>query len=99
MPPRPARRLATAAVLAATLPGTASCAVGPERATPVGVVAAAILLGKIATSSADAESTRVAVLPFEIRSPDTTDVYLAEGLAEDVVEAPHLARGEVREAG
>lgn len=41
MPPRTARRLATAAVLAATLPGTASCAVGAERATPVGVVAAA----------------------------------------------------------
>lgn len=41
MPPRTARRLATAAVLAATLPGTASCAVGSERATPVGVVAAA----------------------------------------------------------
>ncbi|MEU4369261.1 TlpA family protein disulfide reductase [Micromonospora chersina] len=41
MPPRTARRLVTAAVLAATLPGAASCAVGPERATPVGVVAAA----------------------------------------------------------
>ncbi|MFG2107076.1 TlpA family protein disulfide reductase [Micromonospora chersina] len=41
MPPRTARRLVTAAVLAATLPAAASCAVDPERATPVGVVAAA----------------------------------------------------------
>ncbi|MFE9958484.1 redoxin domain-containing protein [Micromonospora sp. NPDC005299] len=35
------RRLVTAAVLAVTLPGAASCAVGPERATPVGAVAPA----------------------------------------------------------
>ncbi|MEU4480685.1 redoxin domain-containing protein [Micromonospora sp. NPDC023966] len=41
MPPRTARRLVTAAVLAATLPGAVSCAVRPERATPVGAVAAA----------------------------------------------------------
>ncbi|KAB1908774.1 redoxin domain-containing protein [Micromonospora sp. AMSO31t] len=38
---RTARRLVTAALLAATLPGAASCAVGPERATPVGAVAPA----------------------------------------------------------
>lgn len=41
MRPRTARRLVTAAVLAATLPGAASCAVGPERPTPVGAVAPA----------------------------------------------------------
>jgi peroxiredoxin len=41
MRPRTARRLVTAAVLAAALPGAASCAVGPERATPVGAVAPA----------------------------------------------------------
>ncbi|MET7969052.1 redoxin domain-containing protein [Micromonospora sp. NPDC005305] len=41
MRPRTARRLVTAALLAATLPGAASCAVGPERATPVGAVAPA----------------------------------------------------------
>ncbi|MET8912313.1 redoxin domain-containing protein [Micromonospora sp. NPDC004551] len=41
MIPRTTRRLATAAVLAVTLPGAVSCAVGPEPATPVGAVAAA----------------------------------------------------------
>ncbi|WP_262282175.1 redoxin domain-containing protein [Micromonospora sp. MA102] len=41
MRPRTARRLVTAAVLAATLPGAASCAVGPERTIPVGAVAPA----------------------------------------------------------
>ncbi|MFC0033515.1 redoxin domain-containing protein [Micromonospora chaiyaphumensis] len=41
MRPRTARRLLAAAVLAATLPGAVSCAVGPERATPVGAVAPA----------------------------------------------------------
>ncbi|MGR6321410.1 redoxin domain-containing protein [Micromonospora soli] len=40
LPARVARRLVPAALLAVALPATAACAVGPERATPVGVVAA-----------------------------------------------------------
>ena len=65
MPPRTARRLVTAAVLAATLPGAASCAVGPERATPVGVVAAA----SPAAAPAGSASPAAPVVP--VRVPET----------------------------
>ncbi|MFG1832112.1 TlpA family protein disulfide reductase [Micromonospora chersina] len=65
MPPRTARRLVTAAVLAATLPGAASCAVGPERATPVGVVAAA----PPAAAPAGSASPAAPVVP--VRVPET----------------------------
>ncbi|MGW9194647.1 TlpA family protein disulfide reductase [Micromonospora chersina] len=65
MPPRTARRLVTAAVLAATLPGAASCAVGPERATPVGVVAAA----SPAAAPAGSASPAAPVVPARV--PET----------------------------
>ncbi|SCL70346.1 TlpA family protein disulfide reductase [Micromonospora chersina] len=65
MPPRTARRLVTAAVLAATLPGAASCAVGPERATPVGVVAAA----SPAAAPAGSPSPAAPVVPARV--PET----------------------------
>ncbi|MEU1838554.1 TlpA family protein disulfide reductase [Micromonospora chersina] len=65
MPPRTARRLVTAAVLAATLPGAASCAVGPDRATPVGVVAAA----SPAAAPAGSASPAAPVVP--VRVPET----------------------------
>ncbi|MGW4153762.1 TlpA family protein disulfide reductase [Micromonospora chersina] len=65
MPPRTARHLVTAAVLAATLPGAASCAVGPERATPVGVVAAA----SPAAAPAGSASPTAPVVPARV--PET----------------------------
>ncbi|MEW2328480.1 redoxin domain-containing protein [Micromonospora chersina] len=65
MPPRTARRLVTAAVLAATLPGAASCAVAPERATPVGVVAAA----SPAAAPAGSASPAAPVVPARV--PET----------------------------
>lgn len=65
MPPRTARRLVTVAVLAATLPGAASCAVGPERATPVGVVAAA----SPAAAPAGSASPAAPVVPARV--PET----------------------------
>lgn len=65
MRPRTARRLVTAAVLAATLPGAASCAVGPERATPVGVVAAA------SPTAAPAGSASPAAPVVPARVPET----------------------------
>ncbi|MET8836027.1 redoxin domain-containing protein [Micromonospora sp. NPDC004540] len=64
MPPRTAR-LVTAAVLAATLPGAVSCAVGPERATPVGAVAAA----SPAAGSASPAAPAAPVVPARV--PET----------------------------
>ncbi|PSK62048.1 Soluble secreted antigen MPT53 [Micromonospora sp. MH33] len=81
MRPRTARRLATAAVLAATLPGAASCAVGPERATPVGVVAAASPTAGSASPAAPVVPARVPeTLSFSAKTLDGT-AFSAAALA------------------
>ena len=66
MPPRTARRLGVAAVLAATLAGPTACAVGPERATPAGAATAGSTTAPAAsapTTSAGAPSTPPARVP------------------------------------
>ncbi|WBB75096.1 redoxin domain-containing protein [Micromonospora sp. WMMD1128] len=62
MPPRTVRHLGAATVLAATLAGTAACAVGPARtATPVDAVAAAPSAAPTTTASPTAPVVPAAV--------------------------------------
>ncbi|GAB3068832.1 TlpA family protein disulfide reductase [Micromonospora schwarzwaldensis] len=82
MPPRTVHRLGAAAVLAATLVGTAACAVGPERATPAG--AAPAVSTAAPTASAGAPSASPARVPttlaFTARTLDGT-AFSAAALA------------------
>ncbi|MEU1684830.1 redoxin domain-containing protein [Micromonospora sp. NPDC005707] len=81
MRPPTARRLVTAAVLAVTLPGAASCAVGPERATPVGAVAPAPAASASASPAAPVVPARVPeTLSFTAKTLDGT-AFSAAALA------------------
>ncbi|WP_433282716.1 TlpA family protein disulfide reductase [Micromonospora sp. CA-244673] len=81
MRPLTARRLVTAAVLAVTLPGAASCAVGPERATPVGAVAPAPAASASASPAAPVVPARVPeTLSFTAKTLDGT-AFSAAALA------------------
>jgi len=96
----PARRPASAGVLVQTLDAVTGAA-GVRRDAPsravllaaigaIAVVSAvAITLGRRAPDAAKARgpARSIAVLPFANKGPDSTDVYLAEGMSDDLTTA------------
>ncbi|MFI2712945.1 TlpA family protein disulfide reductase [Micromonospora sp. NPDC018662] len=87
MPSRTVHRLGAAAVLAATLAGTAACAVGPERTTPAGAAPAGSTAAPTATAPTASTGTPSApparvptTLAFTARTLDGT-AFSAAALA------------------